>query len=221
MSAPYDPYNPLAIQSIADSLVRELLEQDCEALPPSARFNGAGVYVIYYRGSFPEYAPIAKRNQDTCDAPIYIGKAVPRGGRTGVHVDTGAQSQSLYGRLNEHAESIRTAINLDLADFRCRYRVIEELFIELAERTLIQRFKPLWNAFLGGFGNHDPGSGRYNGKRSGWDEVHQGRPWAERLRPSDKPPEVWRAEVSAYLARWERGQVEQVTLVDDGSGGEG
>jgi len=32
-----------------------------------------------------------------------------------------------------------------------------------------------------GFGNHDPGSGRYNQKRSVWDQVHPGRSWATRM----------------------------------------
>ncbi len=33
-----------------------------------------------------------------------------------------------------------------------------------------------------GFGNHDPGSGRYNSQKPPWDVVHPGRPWADRLR---------------------------------------
>jgi Eco29kI-like restriction endonuclease len=217
----YDPYNPLAIPSIAESLARELLNQPCGPLPPAKRFNGAGVYVIYYRGPFPEYAPIARRNQDSCEAPIYIGKAVPKGGRKGVSVATGATTQALNGRLAEHAESIKAARNLDLADFRCKFRVIEELFIELAERALIQEYKPLWNAYLDGFGNHDPGSGRYSGKRPSWDVVHEGRSWASKLQPADKSQETLLAEIRAYLAAWERGQVGEVTIIDDGSGNGG
>jgi len=40
---------------------------------------------------------------------------------------------------------------------------------------------PLWNTVIDGFGNHDPGAGRYNQAKSAWDVLHPGRPWAERL----------------------------------------
>lgn len=216
--SPDDPYNPLAIQSIADSLARELLDQPCGPLPPAQRFNGAGVYALYYRGPFAEYAPLASRNQDSCEAPIYIGKAVPKGGRKGVNVETGSRSTALLSRLSQHAVSIDAATNLDLSDFRCRYRVIEELFIDLAERTLIQRYKPLWNAVLDGFGNKDPGEKRYTGKRPAWDEVHPGRKWSPNLPSGDKTQEQWLAEIRVYLSSWERGTVGEITLVDNGSG---
>ncbi|MBN1485361.1 MAG: Eco29kI family restriction endonuclease [Chloroflexia bacterium] len=42
-------------------------------------------------------------------------------------------------------------------------------------------WNPLWNSGLDGFGNHDPGRGRYNQAKSEWDVLHPGRPWAERL----------------------------------------
>lgn len=49
------------------------------------------------------------------------------------------------------------------------------------EAKLIRMHKPLWNTLIDGFGNHDPGSGRYNQAKSEWDVLHPGRPWAERL----------------------------------------
>jgi hypothetical protein len=49
------------------------------------------------------------------------------------------------------------------------------------EAELIRRYAPLWNSVVDGFGNHDPGKGRYNQARSEWDVLHPGRPWAERL----------------------------------------
>jgi len=33
---------------------------------------------------------------------------------------------------------------------------------------------------LDGFGNHDPGKGRYEQAKSDWDIIHPGRVWAER-----------------------------------------
>lgn len=59
--------------------------------------------------------------------------------------------------------------------------------IPLGESLLIERFQPLWNVVVDGFGNHDPGSGRYSGQRPLWDMVHPGRPWAERLREHQRP----------------------------------
>lgn len=215
------PYNPLAIASIAASIVRELLGQPCTALPPTTRFYGAGIYAIYYHGSFSLYESVAQRNQHDCAMPIYVGKAIPLGGRKGMQVGVGMPGVPLFNRLAEHAESIRVATNLELIDFQCRYLVVEELFIELAERTLIQTYKPVWNACLDGFGNHDPGSGRYNGQRPGWDEVHPGRAWAYKMpKPNKQSAEEWARTIRDYLAKVAVGMIEDITIVDDGSNDE-
>ncbi len=34
--------------------------------------------------------------------------------------------------------------------------------------------------YMDGFGNHDPGSGRYEQAKSDWDVIHPGRAWAEK-----------------------------------------
>lgn len=49
------------------------------------------------------------------------------------------------------------------------------------EAALIKLNQPLWNSCVDGFGNHDPGKGRYEQARSDWDVIHSGRVWAERL----------------------------------------
>lgn len=56
------------------------------------------------------------------------------------------------------------------------------------EAALIKINKPLWNTALDGFGNHDPGSGRYKQAKSDWDLIHPGRSWAEKCtgRPHSK-----------------------------------
>ena len=213
------PYNPLSIGSIADSIVRELMGRVCGSLPPANRFSGAGIYAIYYVGAFPAYAPIATNNQSECIQPIYVGKASPKGGRKGVAVELSTSGQPLFQRLGQHAESIRSAsTSLRLDDFRCRYLVVEELFIDLAERKLIQAYKPVWNAFLDGFGNHAPGSGRQNQKRSGWDELHPGRPWAAPLQPNSRSASQWSQDVISYLNDVATGALSELTIVDDGSG---
>ena len=58
---------------------------------------------------------------------------------------------------------------------------IESDLIVPVEAELIRRFMPLWNTLVDGFGNHDPGAGRYNQARSEWDILHPGRSWAVRL----------------------------------------
>jgi hypothetical protein len=87
--------------------------------------------------------------------------------------------QALYKRLREHAETITDSSGtLKLVDFHVRYLVVEDIWIPLGENLLIAHFQPAWNLLLDGFGNHDPGSGRYKGERPTWDTVHPGRAWA-------------------------------------------
>jgi hypothetical protein len=116
--------------------------------------------------------------------PIYVGKAVPAGGRVGgVGLDT-APGNVLFNRLREHAESLNQARNLNREDFFCQYLLVDDIWIPLAESALIQTFQPVWNTTVYGFGNHDPGGGRYKQQRSPWDVIHPGRPWADRLQPN-------------------------------------
>jgi hypothetical protein len=79
---------------------------------------------------------------------------------------------------------LRKAINLQEDDFRCRFTILNDTESDLVvpvEARLIRKYKPLWNVAVDGFGNHDPGSGRYNQAKSEWDILHPGRLWAERL----------------------------------------
>ena len=87
---------------------------------------------------------------------------------------------AMYNRLQEHAESIDAVDNLDLADFHCRYLVVDDIWIPLAESLMIESFSPVWNKVIDGFGNHDPGGGRRKQARSPWDVLHPGRVWAEK-----------------------------------------
>lgn len=175
------PYNPLAKRNLAASIVSKLLNQPAEKLPPP-RFPGAGIYLIYYTGSFPAYSRITAANkQNRFAQPIYVGKAIPAGGRKGLEGFDVPQGLALSGRLCEHADSIAAAENLSILDFRCRWLVVDEVFIPLAETLLISHYKPLWNIIVEGFGNHDPGKGRISGRKPSWDVLHPGRSWATRL----------------------------------------
>jgi hypothetical protein len=152
-------------------------------LPPAAKFSAGGVYAIYYVGNFDFYKHVAEQNRSECQQPIYVGKAVLPGWRT-ARTAINAEATSLYSRLREHSRSISSCSNITVSDFRTRFIILDGIESDLVvpiEAELIRRFKPLWNTLIDGFGNHDPGKGRYKQARSEWDVLHQGRPWAERL----------------------------------------
>lgn len=197
------PYNPLDKRNLGASVAEALLERKAHPLAEVAAqpFEGAGIYVIYYTGPFPAYAPIADRNRDGLfAAPIYIGKAVPLGARKGnIGLDS-PPGRALFNRLREHSESISLATNLNLGDFWCRALVVEDIWIPLGESLLIARYAPLWNKLVDGFGNHDPGKGRYQGLRPRWDVLHPGRAWAERCQVRLETADQIMAEVASYLA---------------------
>lgn len=116
--------------------------------------------------------------------PVYVGRAIPKGGRKGLEGFDVPHGEALCKRLREHSDSINAVRNLKLADFRCRWLVVDEVFIPLGESLLISHYRPVWNAVVDGFGNHAPGSGREKGKKPMWDILHPGRRWADRLRAS-------------------------------------
>lgn len=183
------PYNPLDKKNLGISVADAMLNQPISPLPPGERFVGAGIYAIYYVGDFPPYEPLAERNREArFESPIYVGKAIPAGARRGggLGVSTGTV---LFGRLSQHAQSIDQVTNLSLSDFFCRYLVVDDIWIPLGESLLIEKFAPVWNSVIEGFGNHDPGKGRYNSQRPPWDMVHPGRPWAERMQGNKRSVE--------------------------------
>lgn len=194
------PFNPLDKRNLGHSVAEALLNQPISLLPPAEVFDGAGIYAIYYMGNFPAYEPIAAKNRDDlCDAPIYVGKAVPEGARKGGFGLDAPAGKVLFKRLGEHAKSIQEATNLKAADFRCRYLVTDDIWIPLGESLVIEMFKPLWNQLLDGFGNHDPGSGRYNQQRSAWDVLHPGREWAMKCKDNIKTKQSILKSVADFL----------------------
>lgn len=195
------PFNPLDKRNLAESIAEKILLQPVSSMPPS-RFIGAGVYAIYYIGDFPLYQKIAERNRnDLFLQPIYVGKAVPPGARKGGFGLGGNPGMVLFQRLNEHAKSIEEAENLSVEDFYCRFLAIDDIWIPLAESLLIEKTEPLWNRVIDGFGNHDPGSGRYNQKKSQWDTIHPGRGWSSRLEELDEiSVTTLRNNINSFLA---------------------
>lgn len=195
-----EPYNPLDMVNLGKSIANRLLSSDPTPLSAVPAFNGAGVYAIYYNGSMPCYATLLTATVDGAQIPIYVGKAVPAGGRRGIEVEHGTTSRALSRRLGEHARSVEAATNLETA-FTCRWLVVEPIWIPLGESVLISRFTPVWNGLLDGFGNHDPGAGRRLGVRSRWDTLHPGRPFAPLFPERAETAENIAADVVEYLAQ--------------------
>ncbi|EIJ41308.1 Eco29kI restriction endonuclease [Beggiatoa alba B18LD] len=178
-------YHNAAFAELVKDAVRFFNGTPVHSLPPSERFLGSGVYALYYTGENPLYTRYKALNRLSYDFPIYVGKAVPKGWRQARTSDAmTTQSTELYSRLKEHSRSILSVNGLSLEDFSCRFVLFENEgsdMIGSIEATLIKLNQPLWNSCVDGFGNHDPGKGRYEQARSDWDVIHTGRVWAERL----------------------------------------
>ncbi len=196
------PFNPLDTRNLAAAVVKALLERRAWRFGDLSPFKGAGIYAIYYGGNYPAYEAIAAVNHDRQWPrwPIYVGKAIPEGARRGKIKVAADGTNSLFNRLRQHRESIQSAANLGVEDFSCRFLIVHDLWIPLAEQLLIAHFAPVWNRIIDGFGNHDPGSGRYQGLCPRWDVLHPGRGWAPKLKRRPETAADIEREVRQYLA---------------------
>jgi hypothetical protein len=148
------------------------------------KFTGVGVYALYCNSKFEPYSDLKSIINGEAIQPIYVGKAVPTGWRqakSNVLVKT--QGTELFRRINEHKKSIESVNNLDHSDFFVRFMMFSDELSDMVstiESRLISRYKPLWNTAIDGFGNHDPGKGRYQQAKSDWDVIHPGRAFADK-----------------------------------------
>jgi hypothetical protein len=200
-----ETYNPLDKSRLAESVAQALLARPAIRLSEVGTFDGAGIYAIYYVGALPQYESLALQGAN--GSPIYVGQAIPKGGRKGgwgLGINPG---KVLSARLRQHKRSIDDAEDLDSADFLARYLVVDDVWIPLAESLLIERFRPIWNTVLEGFGNHDPGAGRRSGQRPAWDTVHVGRSWASLLQDNARSRDDWLALIGRALAGDETAQI--------------
>jgi hypothetical protein len=179
-------YTSTAFAELVKDAVRFFNGTPVHTLPPPEAFGGTGVYALYYTGSYPAYRKYAELNRLAYNFPIYVGKAVPKGWRQArLSDDVLNQSKELHTRLREHARSIGSASSLAVEDFMCRFVIFEgeaSDMISTIEAALIKLNMPLWNTVVDGFGNHDPGKGRYEQAKSDWDVIHPGRAWAEKCK---------------------------------------
>lgn len=194
------PYNPLDKLNLGKSVAEALLDQEAHPMADVPLFTGAGIYAIYYSGPHPAYKKLAVANRDGSNVPIYVGKAIPSGGRKGVLGPPRAEGNALARRLQDHSESVAATNTLNVADFSVRWLVVDDIWIPLGETLLITKFRPVWNLALDGFGNHDPGAGRYQGLRPMWDTLHPGRAWAEKCRQRTESEADLRKKVRTFLS---------------------
>ena len=193
-----EPYNPLDKINLGLSVANAILNQRYHELPPEP-FDGVGIYAIYYFGDFPLYHTNVKYNQENLNGwPIYVGKAIPKGGRKGV-IATTVSGKSLYNRLKKHSKTIAAVDNLRVADFKCKFLTIDSIWIPLGEQLLIDKYKPIWNSAVDGFGNNDPGNKRYGGAIPDWHLLHQGVGWVTRMEDYGKSYEL--AHVEERISR--------------------
>ena len=205
-------FNPLDKVSLAKSIKAELLARTAYSLGDLDNIAGAGVYAIYYAGPFLAYEAMALENEGGAhNRPIYVGKAIPKGGRKGgLRVETSATGKALADRLRQHASSISEASNLTVNDFSVRHLVVDDIWIPLGENVLIETFKPVWNVALDGFGNKDPGKRRALQYKSPWDVVHPGRKFAEKLTDPPASADSLVRRIRDYLAGKELAKLPKV-----------
>jgi hypothetical protein len=181
-------FNPLDKITLGKNVADHLLSEAPFKMPPPA-FHGSGIYAIYYQGEFPYYRKFVGKSPEM---PLYIGKAIPDGARKGGQTVSAESSIAVLRRLREHAKSIEQVSNLKIDDFYCRFLIVDDIWIPLAESILIERFSPIWNTLIEGFGIHDPGAGRRLQKKSIWDTLHPGRKFAEGLPDNSKADNIIR-----------------------------
>lgn len=203
-------YHNEAFVELVKDAVRFFNGTPVHKLPPPERFTGTGVYALYYTGANNYYTRYEELNRLSYDFPIYVGKAVPGGWRQSRVSDSSArQSTELYRRLNEHSRSISAANSLHLSEFSCRFVIFEREgsdMIGSIEAALIKLNQPLWNSCVDGFGNHDPGKGRYEQARSDWDVIHTGRTWADRLNGTPRQVSEITQSIANHLKRLKKNQ---------------
>ncbi|MFD3991921.1 Eco29kI family restriction endonuclease [Streptomyces sp. NPDC058583] len=186
------------LDNLGRSMEAELLTREPVPLSSVPPIYGSGVYVLYYVGPHPLYQEIS---DPACSQPIYVGQARPEGVRKGTRSEK--PGVKLWDRLFLHRRSIDQVYDLEADHFMVRYLVSIEAFVSLAERVMINHYRPVWNSVVDGFGNNDPGAPRRKtGARPAWDELHPGRWWSHPKSmptPSNTPAEVSRTRVRALL----------------------
>lgn len=194
-------FDPLDYDNLGASIARALDESPVESLVDLPNFDGVGIYALYYTGNHPAYTDLATENLSKPGSwAIYIGKAEAENARKGDPDQANkSMGDKLFRRIGTHRKSIEAAINLDSSDFQVRALTVAPTWVPLAEVVAIRMHNPVWNVYVDGLGNHDPGNGRYKGLRPRWDTLHPGRSWAPKLKARSESAADLQQEVSQYL----------------------
>jgi len=176
-----------------------------QSIPVPERFHGTGVYAIYCIAKTGIYKAFHDINRTSYDVPIYIGKAVPIGWRQARSSNSSdTPTYELCHRIGEHGRSLEQGAGLKQNDFRCRFMILEGAESDLigtVEAALIRSYRPIWNTLIDGFGNHDPGSGRYEQARSDWDVCHPGRSWAQKCKGKHKTKTELLRRIETFMSK--------------------
>jgi len=189
----FDPSDPVMVGQL---IARTLVSQPKVPLGKIERFYGSGVYAIYYNGSFEAYKDIVNS-----EIPIYVGKVNPASSSA---ITPEEQGDKLWHRLTkDHSKNVGLAINLDVSDFQCKYLVVKSAWQNTAEDYLISWFQPAWNnetKICYGFGKHGDDAAKRGHPKSLWDELHPGRPWADRSKKNPKSPDDIIADIKRHYS---------------------
>ena len=199
--------NEMQIDELLKDILRFFNGTPVQPLPPETKFIGAGIYALYYTGKLnSEYRALYELNRTEYRIPIYVGKAVPSGWRQ-ARIAESSPNAELYHRLREHFKSITSSASLDITNFACRFVIFEGLSVGMiasVEAKMIETYMPVWNSCIDGFGNHDPGSGRYAQAVSEWDTLYHGRPWAQKLTGNKPDKNAIIVKIKEYLDKFSK-----------------
>lgn len=172
-------YDPLSTAGLTAVICQKFEEQVPCPVVNLPRFEGAGLYAIYYKGTKePLYVPLVGLL-----IPVYVGSAQSHSSATG---SAARSSTPLWARVKQHAHSIDQS-GLDVNEFEVRLLRMPDVHIDLGENGLRVGYKPVWNAIFKGFGSHEQGSRTRSGTQSAWDAAHPGRARTHgKSRPSTK-----------------------------------
>lgn len=121
-------------------------------MPPPEPFDGAGVYAIYCIARQGLYRKFGETiNREEYAVPIYVGKAVPPGGRKNKTLSHNSFPALPLGKqLHVFSSLIRTSIGLQgqFALRCCSFPHGNKTVINAVHRYLLRRFHPVWNDFF-------------------------------------------------------------------------
>lgn len=169
MSSVYEPmsFDPLSTERITNTICEMFERQPLVSMAKEIpRFEGAGLYAIYYLGNSDPYKALAN-----LQVPVYVGQSLSN------NSSTGKKKDGLFpvcDRLRKHRVSIIDG-GLLVDEFRFRALLMPDVHTNLGEKGLIRGYKPVWNSILTGFGSNEQGSATRKSKKSKWDTVHSGR----------------------------------------------